>query len=88
MSPAPVPAGAGAASKDVKKESATARLLGSGSCATTMGTRDQLLICAVYRLCWYRRADGLPSRTEQLPLLVANTPVPNIPNRLTPRPSD
>ena len=30
MSPAIVQAGAGSASKDVKKESATARLLGSG----------------------------------------------------------
>jgi hypothetical protein len=33
MSPAIVQAGAGSASKDVKRESATARLLGSGMCA-------------------------------------------------------
>lgn len=36
MSPAIVQAGAGAASKDVKKESATARLLGSGKMVSPM----------------------------------------------------
>lgn len=44
MSPALVPAGAGAASKDVKKESATARLLGSGrDKLATVKARSRLL---------------------------------------------
>lgn len=34
MSPAMAQAGAGSAAKDVKRESATARLLGSGMCHT------------------------------------------------------
>jgi hypothetical protein len=41
MSPAIVQAGAGSASKDVKKESATARLLGSGMFALGLETHDQ-----------------------------------------------
>lgn len=62
-------AGAGAASKDVKKESATARLLGSGKIISRDNLRSLYegsiqLIRLFLRFCWYRRADGLPSRTK------------------------
>lgn len=67
MSPVLAHAGAGAASNDVKKESATARLLGSGKMRPShpRNARHQLLT-PEYRLCWYRRADGFPSRTNRL----------------------
>lgn len=66
MSPALAQAGAGAASSDVKKESATARLLGSGMKLSRVGAQGTLLIHN-HRLCWYRRIGRLPPRTIQLP---------------------
>ena len=55
MSPTIAPTiapGAGAASKDVKKESATARLLGSGKSSDVQNT-DSLLTRDSSRLCRY-----------------------------------
>lgn len=65
MSPAMAQAGAGSAAKDVKRESATARLLGSGMCHPFC---VQVLDCTQYLTFVLRNrrncgADGLPPCT-------------------------
>lgn len=62
MSPAVVQVGAGSAAKDVKRESGTARLLGSGMCLDFIFFKQEANSNGIVRVCRYRRVDGFPSR--------------------------
>jgi hypothetical protein len=64
MASAVAQGGAGSAAKDVKRESGTARLLGSGmSFFSPLANKDSILM-ELFRVCRYRRVDGFPSRTR------------------------
>lgn len=59
MSPAVAQVGAGSAAKDVKKESGTARLLGSGRATQDILSIDRRLMKSI-RFCRYCRATRFP----------------------------